>query len=337
MELNLFMGCDISQEKFNYCLRNSSGTLLEGCVENAAKPIKTWLNHLRKVHALKTEQILFCMEHTGVYASILLRELACRSSIIWLESAMNIKLSLGLQRGKNDRVDAQRIAEYAMRFKDKLRPWQPRREVLIKLQLLNRMRARLVKAKADLSKFNETAKRFLTKEESQLIIQGTKKSISTLIDEIQKADKQIEKLIQSDEQLNHLAKRITSVDGIGIVTCSALLVKTNEFKDFQEHKKFACTAGIVPFEHTSGTSIRGKSRVSHNADKEMKKLIHMCAVSVIRLDGVLRNYYLRKIKEGKPKMLVLNAVRNKLISRVFAVVRNDTMYEKNYQYNFAMS
>lgn len=337
MELKLYMGCDISQEKFNYCLRNSSGILLEGSVENAAKPIKAWLHQLRKVHALKSEQILFCMEHTGVYASILLRELAVRSFNIWLESALNIKLSLGLQRGKNDRVDAQRIAEYAMRYKDKMRLWQPRRGVLIRLQLLNRMRSRLVKAKADLSKFNETAKRFLTKEESQVIIQGTKRSISTLIDEIQKADKQIEKLIQSDEQLNHLAKRITSVDGIGMVTCSALLVKTNEFKDFQDHKKFACTAGIVPFEHTSGTSIRGKSRVSHNADKEMKKLIHMCAVSVIRLDGVLRDYYLRKIQEGKPKMLVLNAVRNKLISRVFAVVRNDTMYEKNYQYNLAMS
>jgi transposase len=337
MELKLYMGCDISQEKFNYCLRNSSSILIEGFVENAAKPIKAWLHQLRKVHALEPEQILFCMEHTGVYASILLRELAARSFHIWLESAMNIKLSLGLQRGKNDRVDAQRIAEYAMRYQDKMRQWQPRRGVLIKLQLLNRMRARFVKAKTDLSKFNETAKRFLTKEESQLVIQGTRKSISTLTEEVQKVDRQIETLIQSDEQLKHLAKRVTSVDGIGMVTCSALLVKTNEFKDFKEHKKFACTAGIVPFEHTSGTSVRGKSRVNHNADKEMKKLIHMCAVSVIRLEGVLRDYYLRKTKEGKPKMLVLNAIRYKLISRVFAVVRNNTMYEKNYQYNLAMS
>lgn len=337
MEWNLFMGCDMSQEKFNYCLRNSSGILLEGSVENAAKPIKTWLNQLRKVHSLKTEQILYCMEHTGVYASILLRELAKQSLTIWLESAMNIKLSLGMQRGKNDRVDAQRIAEYAMRFTDKLQPWQPKRDVLIKLQILNRMRSRLVKAKADLSKFNETARRFLTKAESQLIIEGTKKSISTMTEEIQKTDKQIEKLILGDSHLKRLAELATSVDGIGMVTCSALLVKTNEFKNFQESKKFACTAGIVPFEHSSGKSIRGKSRVSHNADKEMKKLIHMCAVSVIRLDGVLRDYYLRKIKEGKPKMLVLNAVRNKLISRVFAVVRNNTMYEKNYQYNLAMS
>lgn len=337
MELNLFMGCDISQENFNYCLRNSSGIRLEGCVENSSKPIRTWLNQLRKVHSLKTEQILFCMEHTGVYASVLLRELAAQSLTIWLESAMNIKLSLGLQRGKNDRVDAQRIAEYAMRFKDKLRPWQPRREVLIKLQLLNRMRARLVKAKADLSKFNETARRFLTKDESRLVIQGTKKSLATLTEEIQKADKQIEKFIQGDDHLKRLAELATSVDGIGMVTCSALLVKTNEFKDFQEAKKFACTAGIVPFEHSSGKSVRGKSRVSHNADKEMKKLIHLCAVSVIRRDGILRDYYQRKLKEGKPKMLVLNAIRNKLISRVFAVVRDNTMYEKNYQYRLVMS
>ena len=337
MKTKLFMGCDISQDSFNYCLRNESDIVIEGKVDNAIKSIKSWLHQLRKEHGLKLDQILFCMEHTGVYGAILLRELSQRSLIICVESAVNIKLSLGMQRGKNDKVDAQRIAEYAMRFTDKLKQWQPKRDVLVKLQVLIRIRERLIKAKTDLSKFNETAKRFLTKEESQLIIQGTKKSLSIMAEDISRADQKIEELIKSDAQLNQLAELVTSVDGIGVVTCSAMLVKTNEFKDFKESKKFACTSGIAPFERSSGKSVRGKPRVSHHAHKDLKKLLHMCAVSVISRKGELQDYYLKKVAEGKNKMSVINAIRNKLVGRVFAVVRDNVKYDKNYQYHLVKS
>lgn len=337
MEMKQFMGCDMSQEKFNFCIRNQSQILLEGEVENASKPIRAWLRQLVKVHSLKLEEILFCVEHTGVYGSILLRELSNRSLTICLENAMNIKLSLGIQRGKSDKVDARRISEYALRYTDRLKSWQPKRDILARLQLLIRMRERLVKAKMDISRFNQDAKRFLTKQESQLIIQGTKKSIDTLAEQILQADRKIANLIQSDDHLDELSQLITSVDGIGMVTCSAILVKTNEFKDFTDSKKFACTAGIAPFEHSSGKSVRGKTRVSHCAHKDMKKLLHMCAVSAISRKGELQDYYHRKVAEGKHKMLVLNAVRNKLVGRIFAVVRDKTMYQKNYQCNLAMS
>lgn len=337
METKLFLGCDISQENFNYCLRNQSDILFEGKVDNNTKAIKTWLNQLKKVPGCKINEILFCIEHTGVYGSILLRELSQRSLCVYMENALNIKLSLGLQRGKNDRIDAQRIAEYAMRFTDRLNRWQPKREVLVKLQLLIRMRERMVKAKADISKFNQDAKRFLTKQNSDLIIKGTKKPIEALSIQIKQADQDIVKLIQKDENLNRLTELITSVDGVGMVTCSAILVKTNEFKDITDHKKFACTAGIAPFDHSSGKSVRGKPRVSHNAHKDVKKLLHLGAVSVISRKGVLQDYYLRKVSEGKNKMLVLNAVRNKLVSRIFAVVRDGVTYQKNYQYRLEKS
>jgi len=242
-----------------------------------------------------------------------------------------------MQRGKNDKVDAQRIAEYARRFTDRLKQWQPKREVLSKLQLLNRMRERLIKAKTDLSRFNHDAQRFLTKQESKIVIEGTKKPVAALNEQIHRTDSEIERLIKSDDHLKRLSELITSVDGIGMVTCCAMLVRTNEFKSFKNHKKFACTAGIAPFEHTSGKSVRGKARVSHHAHKDMKKLLHMCAVSAISRKGTLQDYYLKKVAEGKNKMLVLNAVRNKLTSRVFAVVRDGVMYEKNYQYRFSMS
>ena len=67
-------------------------------------------------------------------------------------------------------------------------------------------------------------------------------------------------------------KIITSVNGIGFVTASYILVTTNEFININNPKKYACYSGVVPFEHTSGSSVRGKTRVSHMANKNIKTL-----------------------------------------------------------------
>lgn len=335
MESELFMGCDISQDTFNYCLRNKSGIIIQGQVSNTVKSIRSWLMDLKKNHQINLTQILFCMEHTGVYGLLLMRTLHDRSLVVCLESAMNIKLSLGLQRGKNDKVDAQRIAEYALRYSDRLKQWNPKRKVIDHLQLLIRLRERLIKARQEISRFNQDAKRFMSKEEYLLVIKGSQVTLKAIQKDIDKADENIEEIIMNDENLKKLSRYIKSVDGIGTVTCSAILVKTNEFIDFQKAKKFACTAGIAPFEHSSGSSIKGKTKVSHSAHKDLKTLIHMCAVGSISRKGEMQDYYKRKVAQGKSKMSVINAIRNKLIHRVFAVVRDEVMYQKNYRYKLA--
>jgi transposase len=337
MESRLFMGCDIAQDTFAFCLRNQTQLLLEGEIPNSKTSIRKWLHELKRIHHVDLTNVIFCLEHTGIYGMLLMRTLHERSITVCVEAASNIKLSLGLQRGKNDKVDARRIAEYAMRYTDRLKQWKPKREVLEQLQLLSGMRSRLIKARNVLSSHTKEVKRFMRKEEYMLLCNGTKEALKAIEKSIDNADQKIASLIRSDENLNHLSKLVTSVDNIGMVTCAAILIRSNEFQDFKESKKFSCTAGIAPFEHSSGKSIRGKTRVSHHAHKDLKTLLHMCALGAISREGELQDYYLRKVAQGKNKMLVLNAVRNKLVSRIFAVVRNGVMYQKDYQYNFAMS
>lgn len=102
------------------------------------------------------------------------------------------------------------------------------------------------------------------------------------------------------------------------------------FEAIDDPKKLACHAGVAPFEHSSGSSVRGKTRVNHQARKSLKTLLHLAAMSALQVDGELRDYYLRKVAEGKNKMLVINALRNKLIHRVCAVVKRGEKYDKNY-------
>ena len=171
---------------------------------------------------------------------------------------------------------------------------------------------------------------FLPKSEQKEIERCCAKAIKGVEKSIEEVDKKIDQLIQSDEKLSRMMKIITSVDGIGTQIAIAFILVTNEFKDMNEAHKIACYGGIVPFEHTSGTSVRGRTRVSHLANKAFKCLIHMGALSAIKNSEELGAYYQRKVKEGKPKMVVINAVRNKLIARICACVRDDRMYEKKY-------
>lgn len=337
METKLFMGCDMSQDSFSYCLRSSKEILLEGTVENDAKAIRQWLTGLKRTYKPDLSTTVFCLEHTGIYGMLLMRILHQQGLIVCVEGAANIKLSLGLQRGKSDRVDARRIAEYAMRYTDRLKQWTPKRDVLVQLQLLSGLRSRLIKARNVLASHTEETRKFLGKQEYMRLKKGTQDALKGIQADLKKADEQIEELIKNDAHLKRLSDLITSVDNIGMVTCAAIIVRTNEFKDIKDAKKFACTAGLAPFEHSSGKSVRGKTRVSHRAHKDLKTLLHMCAIGAISRQGELQDFYQRKVAQGKNKMVVLNAIRNKLVHRIFAVVRDGVMYQKNYQYNLVMS
>ena len=127
---------------------------------------------------------------------------------------------------------------------------------------------------------------------------------------------------------------MTSIPGVGPAAATEVILATDEFKNFAEPKKLACHAGVAPFEHSSGSSIRGRSRVNQHARKRLKFLFHLAAMSAIRVKGELQTYYQRKVAEGKNKMSILNAVRNKLIHRICAVVKRKQKYDIFYPLSF---
>ncbi len=235
-----------------------------------------------------------------------------------------------MQRGKNDTVDAQRIAEYAYRFRDQIRLWEPPRQIIQQLSFLSAVRQRLIQAYKLLDGPLTEQQSFVSASLQKKLLATSKKSLAALKEEQKAIDTQIDGLIKADNHLKELFNLMVSVPGIGPATATEILVTTNEMKAITDPKKMACHAGVAPFEYRSGTSIRGKTRVSHQARKRLKSLFHLGAMSAIRAKGELQDYYLRKVAEGKNKMLVLNAVRNKLIHRIYAVVSRGEKYNKNY-------
>ena len=104
-------------------------------------------------------------------------------------------------------------------------------------------------------------------------------------------------------------------------------------KTFREGKAYACYSGVVPFDHSSGSSVGSRSR--DRANKGSKTIFHLAAICAIRMAGYLKAYYQRKVAEGKYKMSVMSSMRNKLILRVFACVRDNRVYQKNYVHTLA--
>ena len=134
------------------------------------------------------------------------------------------------------------------------------------------------------------------------------------------------------KRLKETYKLVTSVKGIGMQTAIMIIVFTDNFSKFENWRKFASYCGVAPFPYQSGTSIKGRTKVSHLANKKLKAIINMCAISAIQHNPEMKLYYHKRIEQGKSKMSTVNIIRNKLIARVFAVVKRQTPYVDTFKF-----
>lgn len=251
---------------------------------------------------------LFCFEHTGLYSVSLSVHLSESGFSFAQVPALEIKRSMGIVRGKSDRVDAQRIARYAHERRETIQLSTLPSPSLRKLQLYMTLRARLVRQRASLEATAKEQQSVYSSKEYKDIFRVYKKVTASLQKQIEELEGNMLAVIEAEGELRENYRMATSVTGIGQFTASYILVCTNNFQRFENWRKFACYCGTAPFEYSSGTSIRGRTKVHHFADMEIKSLLFMCAMNAIKFDVQLRKYYQRRIAEGKSKMSTLNNV-----------------------------
>jgi transposase len=325
-----FIGVDISKLTLDVAVLHKGKVIRSFKVNNSEKDIIELLFTLKATFNITRNNSIFCAEDMGLYAKFLTNVLIKKKCSIWLESPLRIKLSMGIRRGKSDRIDACRIAEYAYRFQNQLTIWQPPRQIIQELKTLSTLRKNLVGIAKALKTRNKGNEHFLTRKENNLLKNYYCNTLLAATADIKRVERRIKELIKNDEKLNSLTKIITSIPQIGYVIAVEIITATNEFKDINCPKKFASYAGIAPFEYSSGTSLKGPARVSHIANKEIKTLLHVASMGYARSarkESQLGKYYLRKVAEGKNKMSVLNAVRNKLVHRIFSCVKRGEFFK----------
>ncbi|UZR99657.1 IS110 family transposase [Chondrinema litorale] len=325
-----FIGIDISKDTLDICLLRGNGETVFFKWENNIAVISEQLGYLYQTYELDKQDTLVCAESTGHFGNKLINVCGTEKLNLWVEQAYNILRSQGLARNKNDKLDAQRIAEYGKRFNDRARLYIPDNHNVKLLERLNSERDLIVK---DIAKY-----RGQLKQEAgffdESYFKEKKKRLQKLIKYNQKilleVEKRIDQVIESDEQIKNNVEKMTSIEGIGPRTAVATIIATGNFTKFDNPRKFACHAGCAPFRQQSGSSLNSRNKVSQRANKYLKKTFHMAALSVVSSKGELGRYFERKVAEGKNKMTVINAIRSKLIHRIFAVVKQNRKYEKNY-------
>ncbi|HYJ63600.1 MAG TPA: IS110 family transposase [Parafilimonas sp.] len=327
-----FVGIDVSKKWIDVCvlINGDKSVLHQGRFEQNKQGFADLKKWLLKLTENQIHQLFICIENTGLYDDALLYFLTDKGFTVCLENAAKIKASIRDRRAKNDQLDARNIALYALRHSDELEVWQKPRPVVDQLKQLLAARTSLLGHLTSIKQAQKEIETFNWSKQKK--IKNYQAGIKGLQKDIEQIEADIWELIKSDETLYKMFLLLISIPAIGKVTAYHFICYTNEFKRVKSGKNLSSYCGVVPFQEKSGTSRSSPARVSKEANRTLKKLLHLCALTALKMKGEFAIYYQRKIAEGKHVLKVINAIRNKLALRIAAVIRNQEPYNENYIY-----
>lgn len=295
-------------------------------VDNNKTGFKEILKWARK-EKVNLKDCMFCMENTGHYGLDLCLFLEQKGIEYCSVCPLVMKRSMGISRDKNDKIDSARIATYAFEKAYKLEPSRLASEDILTLKRLQSERAMYVSERAKYKAYisDKCSKKDSTFKRMSLMVE-------TLSRQIEDVEAEIQSIIRKNEGLKTSYDLITSVPGVGKVIAVSTLVHTNNFQSFSNARQFASYAGIAPFARTSGTSVHGAPSVSKMGNAKIKADLSQGAKSARAHDPELSSYAARKLKEGKHPGVILNAIKFKIVERMFAVIHRGTPYVLTHEY-----
>ena len=320
-----FIGVDVSKKTLDLFSSYHQKHLKIDNNASGFKLFSKWCLQLQ----INTADVFIVLEFTGGYEYRFLQFCQAKKITFCRLPGLAIKRSMGMVRGKSDKVDAQRIAQFAEEKHKTITPSKPLNDSIIRLKELLRFRKRLVRENSGYKATISERQHMFERGKNDTISKSLNKKIKQNQTEILIIEADIRNLINQNESFRVNFELITSIRGIGEVNAWMTIAYTENFSSFDDPRKYAVYVGVIPFDHRSGTSIKGKSRVSHMANKELKQELTQGAKSAIQWDPEMRDYAQRKL-ENKHYMVVLNNVKFKLILRMFAVVKKQTKYVDNY-------
>lgn len=338
---NVFIGIDVSKRKLDATIISKKDETSEiigyDVFGNDKDGIRKLMSWVKKTARATKEECLYCAETTGSYDRLLCDIVFSKGYDMWRESALEIKRCSGLRRGKDDKADSKAIADYAMRYADRMKPYRPMSKVLAELRDLYLYRDSLVEErKGKLTRAREIKANSSGSKSLSFMYKTSMEDAERIGKRINECNRRIRSLIASNEELEKNYGHITSIKGVSLVNGVAMLVYTENFSKFSTPNKMATYYGVAPFRNRSGSSIDSRADVSCYCNRKLNGLLAQAAMSAIRTNGDIRAYYERLVKAGKPKGVAINNVKNKLIHITFSLVRHDCDYEEGHEWKRAL-
>jgi transposase len=269
------------------------------------------------------------MEATGCYhhkLAMFLYEKDITRSVI---NPLIIKrfIQMKLKRVKTDKSDAFMIYKYAC--EQPLEQWYPEAEYIVKSkELLSLIQTYSRQSTALKNKLHALENRG---HDKGVLIRSIKRQLVQLKKERSLLEQELESLIKSNEA--KLLSRLITIPGIGKKTAVLMMVSTSNFETFSSYRQVSSFLGLAPNERSSGSSIRGKSRISKTGDGLLRNHLFMCSFTACIHNPQCKALFDRIVAKGKSKKLALIAVCNKLIKQAFAIAKSGLPYDPNYVIN----
>ncbi len=288
------------------------------------KELSTWLAK----HNIDSDSSVICIENTGVYSEAILYYLFKKGFRVALESPIHLKKTFR-EGPKTDPEDTRQIAEYAYRYLDRLNFWQPPEELLEMINTLLTLREQYVGQ-------NTAEKNLLTslskkQVKSEFTLNMLKETIEERNQKIQQIEKELSDLIKKDPDLKIKIDGIKSIKSIGLLFALNFYCITDGFSKRCNPRQLTAYLGISPHNYQSGKTVFRKPRSKGFGPARLRKLLYLASMSIVQHDVNMKQYYLRKLAEGKPKRLVLNNVGNKIIKIACSILKNENNYIPGYR------
>src|SRR5215211_1996220 len=321
----IFIGVDVSKLTLDVWVNGTRHHLKTENSSEGLKKLIAWLKSLQ----IALGDCWFVLEYTGGYEYRLDQFLQAKQISFTRVPGLQIKKSLGMQRGKNDKIDSRRIAEYGYEKRMKLKEHKACTTAITRLKQLLTQRSGFVSDKKAHEHRMKELLAMMDFKGGDPIIKHYKQAVDFAVKMIKKTEAEITKIIATDEGMSRNFELITSIPGIGPVNGWMTIAYTENFECFPDGRTYGAYIGVVPYEYSSGTSIKGRSRVSQMANKPLKGDLSMAAKASVQHDPEMKTYYERRLGIGKKHMAIMNEVKFKLVLRMFAVVNKGEVYVKN--------
>ena len=320
------LGVDVSKNTLDIsCSELNEHVKIKNGTEGFTVFLK-WCKHFK----IDLKQSFLVMEFTGGYEYKLIQFCESRGILYTRIPGLAIKNSLGITRGKNDKVDSSRIAQYGEEKHKSLTPSRPLNPAIVSLKELLSFRKRLVRENAGYQATIKERIHMYGGNKKDIIVKKLEQKLKENIKNIAAIEAEMLNIVAQDEKISINYSLITSIKGIGKINGLMTIAFTENFTSFTNPRSYAVYVGVVPFDHSSGISIKGRKRVSHIANKELKQELNQAARSAMEWDKEMRSYGEEKLKT-KCYKIVLNNIKFKLILRMFAVVKRGEIYVENYR------
>ena len=325
--LQHFIGCDVSKDTLDFAIHERGRdycTFEHIRVPNSTEGFQAMRKWLRSFKIKITDAVI-AMEHTGSYSTALAEWCSKKKITFVFLHPLDVKNYGAKGRNKTDKADSQFIADYVYTMREKLRPSEPEAPAIKRLRQLRNERQMAVRAR---TAYINLSKSFSGEANTKRI----EKMVATFNAQVKLIEAEIKKVIESDQEIHRNYRLLVSIPGIGLVNAVMTIIATCNFTRFQTARQYAKFCCVSPLAKQSGTSVSKGDHVSKAGHNEIKVMLTEAARSAIIHDRQLKAYYERKKAEGKSHGSVLNAVKFKLICRMFAVVMRQTPYVDTDKY-----